>query len=1043
MAAKETDTQRPIVPVVRIFLSSPGDVAEEREFAREFIKNELQYRHGFRGRIAIELIAGDDPAAPIPMLATETPQVSVNNARARPADCDIVIVILWSRMGTPLPDTIRKPDGTRYLSGTEWEYEDAVNSPRQPRPEVLLFRRTEEPKIGLRDPQKKEKEEQFELVEAFFAQFRNPDGSIKAGVNDYATAAQFEALLSKDLHELLGRRLESQPESGEQPPPADFRKYLQDLWEETAYIDIRGLFTGRPEAQRFPIEDLYIELSATAGEAIELDHTGRRDISLKRALKNRALVIIGDPGCGKTTFLRWVGHYLAGDWLGRHPGAARIHLGLDRARLPVLVSIADWLDFVARAEAQKNGPTLGKGTEWLLTYLGERATDANQGLAAEDFRRALKGGDCALLLDGLDEAPDPRQRKRVEEVIERLALAYQQCPLVVTSRPAAYQDKAVLAGFAHTHIEALDDAAIDGFLTRWSRGLFPESENGAEHHRRELAAALASRPEIRRMARNTVMLTALAVVHWNEKRLPEQRAVLYESILKWLLEAREQRPGREKTQRCQQLLADLALAMQTDPGGRQVQVTRRWAAERLAPRIGADAEATDRAEVFLAEEEINSGIIVRRSHQLRFWHLTFQEYLAAQALAGWADGKRTDLLLTAFGQETPALYRSEWRETVLLLAGVLYLQGQDKVDGLIAAVLDRLGSNASLPDQARAAGLLGAVVQDLSPFSYSPADPRYTELLKAAMAVFDARQAAAIPLQDRIAAADALAHAGDPRLGWWQPRRWVPMTGGTFAMGAQNKDFVALGYDPKAYNFEAPVHTVILDPFQIGRFPVTVAEYAEFVDDEDAGDPSWWQAGGGEKGVMPENWEEQKVHLSRPVIRVTWYQAMAFCAWLTDRLARPLGAKGEALLPAGCVVRLPTEAEWEFAARGTEGRRYPWGIEPPDEERINFEVTNVEHPTPVGIFPMGATVDGVLELGGNVGEWCLDSYDGSFYIRCAGLEPVTNPLATSEGTMLRVVRGGLFLSSFWSLRATYRSGNEPDFGHRLIGFRCVLAPPRP
>ncbi len=139
----------------------------------------------------LELIAWDDPAAQIPMLATETPQESVNAARPRPATCDIVIVILWSRMGTPLPDNMRKPNGEPYLSGTEWEYEDAVNSPNQPPPAVLVYRRTEEPKIGLRDPQKKEKEEQFERVEAFFARLR----SLKRGVNEYATPGDFKGLL--------------------------------------------------------------------------------------------------------------------------------------------------------------------------------------------------------------------------------------------------------------------------------------------------------------------------------------------------------------------------------------------------------------------------------------------------------------------------------------------------------------------------------------------------------------------------------------------------------------------------------------------------------------------------------------------------------------------------------------------------------------------------------------------------------------------------------------------------------------------------------
>jgi hypothetical protein len=151
------DATRRDVPLVRIFLSSPGDVAEERSLALQLIDSVLPKLPHLRERVHLQLIAWDDPAAQIPMLATETPQESVNAARLRPATCDIVLVVLWSRMGTPLPDSVRKPSRKPYLSGTEWEYEDAVNSPQQPRPDVLIYRRTEEPKIGLRDPQKKEK----------------------------------------------------------------------------------------------------------------------------------------------------------------------------------------------------------------------------------------------------------------------------------------------------------------------------------------------------------------------------------------------------------------------------------------------------------------------------------------------------------------------------------------------------------------------------------------------------------------------------------------------------------------------------------------------------------------------------------------------------------------------------------------------------------------------------------------------------------------------------------------------------------------------
>jgi formylglycine-generating enzyme required for sulfatase activity/predicted phosphodiesterase len=816
----------------------------------------------------------------------------------------------------------------------------------------------------------------------------------------------------------------------------DFGKYLWDLHADTKWLDIRGLHTSSPEARRIPLRDLYIELQAT-GAALE-SHPGGQPLRAALCAENR-LVIIGDPGCGKTTFLRWVAHCLAADRLRRDPGLAERRLGLTPTdagpRLPLMIAIADWLDYARSCRGRPDNPTMNDGAAWLTSYLAARANDADQELKADDFRQLLKDGQAILLLDGLDEAPDQAERQQAVRRIEAVARAWPNCPMVVTSRPAAYQDKAVLLGFAQVSIQALDPPAIDGFLQRWSAALFPQRPEQAAGYHRALAAALASRREIRLLASNTVMLTALAVVHWNEKRLPEQRAELYESVLRWLSESRDQRPGRIKPQRCRQLLGELALAMLDSQQGRQVQVPRRWAAEQLADRFGADPDAVERAETFLAEEEIDSGIIVRRGHQLRFWHLSFQEYLAAQALAGRTDPDRNARLLAADADHGLILHRPEWREPVLLLAGVLYLQGEAKVNGLIGGILDRLGEQPSRAAQARAVGLIGLLLRDLDPFAFQPADRRWRQTLDAAMAVFDPEQAAAIPLRDRIAAADALALAGDPRLDWTDPERWVALPGGSFYMGAQRSDQRAPNYDPEAYENEAPVHRVRIDPFQISRFPVTVADFAQFLDDSPP-DPRRWRAGGADRPPEPDDWDAQQQHPSRPVVRVSWYHAMAFCAWLTDRLRRHQNPKGRFSLADGLVVQLPSERQWEYAARGKQGRRYPWGDQPPDPDRANYADAKVGDPSPVGIFPGDCTPEGVLDMAGNVVEWCLDAYDEY------SEGDADNPLRIGEGGVSRVLRGGAFYFSSWDLRCSFRYWVASVNRFRYVGFRCVLAPRR-
>jgi formylglycine-generating enzyme required for sulfatase activity len=553
----------------------------------------------------------------------------------------------------------------------------------------------------------------------------------------------------------------------------------------------------------------------------------------------------------------------------------------------------------------------------------------------------------------------------------------------------------------------LEDEAIDLFLKRWCEELFPESPRVAKDHHAELLDALRTRPEIRRLARNAVMLTALAVVHWDKKRLPEQRADLYESILEKLATSRP-RPGRQSPERCIGLLQNMALAMQDHPRGRQVQVPRYWAAREIAPawREAPDEDRAGLAEQFLKDEELDSGIVVGRGDDTRFWHLTFQEYLAGRALAA-RDERRREFLSQA------QLYQPEWREVILLLAGVLYHQGPERVDGMVASILDRLDSRLdnkqALGEQARSVGLLGAIVRDLAPVRYQPGDERYKRALDAVLGIFDADKARSVDFNVRLEAAEALGQAGDLRLG---KDNWIPIAAGKFLMGAQKADPSKPNYDAEAGKDESPVHEVYLKEFQIGRYPVTVEEYRRFVDDEGYSNERWWKDGGFGEQNRPEHWDDQVLHPNWPVVYMTWYDAKAYCAWAE--------------------VRLPTEAEWERAARGANGRKYPWGNEEPDATRANFEAGKVGHATPVGLYPRGATPEGIEDLAGNVWEWVADRYEERYY----GESPTKNPEGPKSGD-LRVVRGGSWSDYPRGLRAAYRSRLEPGFRYDDVGFRCV------
>lgn len=244
---------------LNIFLSSPGDVADERTYARQIIDDELAKKPAFRGKFTFDAVSWDDPNAPVPMEATITPQAAVNRQLPRPSACDIVIVILWARMGTPLPDEFgRKADGTPYQSGTEWEFLDAVQA--KPQPRILVYRRTVRPSLDPADPALMEKIEQFRRVEAFFdTMFRNPDGSLKGCFATYETPQAFRDRLRQDLEACLIERLgtgdnERPAEIAIDPPTASVYRDIAKSLKAGKVIPIIGsdmLMAGRPADARW------------------------------------------------------------------------------------------------------------------------------------------------------------------------------------------------------------------------------------------------------------------------------------------------------------------------------------------------------------------------------------------------------------------------------------------------------------------------------------------------------------------------------------------------------------------------------------------------------------------------------------------------------------------------------------------------------------------------------------------------------------------------------------------------------------------------
>jgi formylglycine-generating enzyme required for sulfatase activity len=227
-----------------------------------------------------------------------------------------------------------------------------------------------------------------------------------------------------------------------------------------------------------------------------------------------------------------------------------------------------------------------------------------------------------------------------------------------------------------------------------------------------------------------------------------------------------------------------------------------------------------------------------------------------------------------------------------------------------------------------------------------------------------------------------------------------------------------MGDDDNSYN---PLHKVYLDHYYIGKYTVTNQEYGEYI-----------KVMGCEK---PKFWDDPSFNGPRqPVVGVSWNDAVAYCEWLSKM--------------TGKNFRLPTEAEWEKAARGTDGRKYPWGDEEPDRTMANYgpDEPDIRTPNPnriimhtinVGDYPRNKSPYGAMDMAGNIWEMCSDWHDDEYCVK----SPNRNPRGPESGESI-VIRGGCCFDYPHHMRASDRfyTGTPPYGRGKSLGFRCAMTP---
>ena len=690
-------------------------------------------------------------------------------------------------------------------------------------------------------------------------------------------------------------------------------------------------------------------------------------------------------------------------------------LKIEPERLPILLLLRQFGRFL---QTQPDDGADGHGL--LLDFLLKSCASDRIQLPEDFFDKFLREGRAVILLDGLDEVADPKSRQRVARLVESFTRRYDRCRYVVTSRIVGYTGTARLGeAYALTTVLDFTRQDIAQFLAVWNR-LIAVAEKGdnasaiayAESQSSQLLQAIDGNSRIRELAINPLLLTVIAMVHRDRVKLPDRRAELYAEAVDVLLGKWEEAKGVKETPILhgeqlfdtgdkRLLLQSLALHLHGQ-GSKEISIAdlRSLLQAEFAQLALDEHEARQAAERFLNVIEERTGLLSARGEGVyAFSHLTFQEFLAALAIAA-----REDYLTYTLGKVPD----NWWREVILLEAGFLSTQSKEKTTALIQAIANRKQEPEPYHNLVLAAECLRdvgskRVLGDLA----KTVRQRLRKEIETPPSIFThwfGKKGIEAWIVGRVKAMETLVRAG-AEIYWSKPYgepEWVEIPAGEFWMGSERSK----------WEDERPVHKVNLAAYRISRVPITNAQYYLFT-----------QA---TKHPVPHDWQYQlppKGLESHPVVYVSWQDAIAYCVWLGKVTGKP--------------IILPSEAEWEKAARGDQFEwEYPWG-DRFEATRCNCDELGMHTTAPVGIFPEGASPVGCLDMVGNVWEWTRSLWADYPYPepgdQCQQREDL-------QAAGSRVLRGGAFYDNQHYVRCASRHNSAPGDRNLNYGFRIVVSP---
>ncbi|MCC6904472.1 MAG: SUMF1/EgtB/PvdO family nonheme iron enzyme [Anaerolineae bacterium] len=764
-----------------------------------------------------------------------------------------------------------------------------------------------------------------------------------------------------------------------------------------------------------PLDTVRLQRSNNLDQSTDATRTGVP--LMEAAILNRRLVILGDPGSGKSTFLNYLMICLAWARLmpeGEHLERLNVPSGTGRRSsrwthgplLPILINL--------RELAEAIPPNTQRGTANLVwEFIAEEFKQDDQPHLAAEVREELNTGQCIVLFDGLDEITNQNQRQVIREAITAFADTHDSNRYIVTCRTLSYINPAWrLGSFPMVAISPLSDYSIEVFIRNWyttlARAGQEKNQRWASRHSEELIEASGNLGDL---PRNPLLLTVMAVIHTYRGELPRKRAQLYNDCIELLLwewqRTKRTANGSWKEgildalniheQRLMAGLSQVAFdAYEAISGGSMsAGIPQSVVLKVLKTYLDDD---WGKAQIFCNYVEERSGLLVSRGKGpddepvYAFPHRGFQEFLAGRHIVNGWEFARTITALAARGDA--------WREVILLAVGHLVYNSGEITRPLDAVNLLCMAQPADTTTRWRMMWLAGEILNIIG-----RSDAEKDEHLGRKIVPRVVQELAQLvnngylSPSERAAASDVLGRLGDPRPGVCSrlpEMQRIP--GGAFELGGQH---------------------ITVKPFHMSRYPITNAQFRAFLEDGYR-DPRFWTPEGLDWRKRSENrgsmaYDPNWGVANRPVSGVTWYEAIAYTNWLSDK--------------TGQRFRLPTEAEWEFAAAGTEGRRYPLGNRAKDDS-ANIRETTIGHTTGVGIFPEDRTPDGLYDMTGNVWEWC-----SSLALDYPYKTDNRHENLNTKGA--RIMRGGCYDSPKRTIHSIQRHVIAPETQMPFNGFRVA------